>query len=140
MRRKFGLRLCALALVLALCAAALPAGAEDAAEAAIVPSGIEDDGVVRVYLKSLNAPEQLKLTLDGCYTVEHDAGFRFARGTHIALTDGGDSVWLTVGGLTLDMGASLTLTRQYDGGEENGLRIAETGRDTLYAGDLRVRL
>ena len=140
MRRKFGLRLCALALVLALCAAALPAGAEDAAEAAIVPSGIEDDGVVRVYLKSLNAPEQLTLTLDGCYTVEHDAGFRFARGTHIALTDGGDSVWLTVGGLTLDMGASLTLTRQYDGGEENGLRIAETGRDTLYAGDLRVRL
>ena len=142
MRRNFYLKLCALALsaLLALCAPTLPAGAEAAsAGATIAPSEIEDDGVVRVYLSSLSAPQQLTLTLDGCYTVEHDAGFRFARGTHIALTDGGESVWLTVGGLTLDMGASLTLTRQYDGGEENGLRIAKTGRDALYAGDLTVR-
>ena len=137
MKRSFFRKVCALTLaaLLALCAPVVPAGAEDAG---ILDSEIEDDGVVRVYLRSLDAPEQLTLTLDGLYTVEHDAGFRFARGTHIALSDGGEGVWLTVGGLTLDMGASLTLTRQYDGGEENGLRIAETGRDTLYAGDLTV--
>ena len=110
---------------------------ETGGEGQIGALAVEDDGVVRVYLKSLGAPEQLTLSLDGVYTVEHDAGFRFAQGTRIALSDGGESVWLTVGGLTLDMGASLTLTRQ-SGGEENGLRITETGRDTLYAGDLTV--
>ena len=143
MKRNFYVKLCALTLaaLLALCAPVAAVGAELAPEEAkIAASEIEDDGVVRVYLRSLNAPQQLTLTLDGLYTVEHDAGFRFARGTHIALTQGDGSVWLTVGGLTLDMGASLTLTRQYDGGEENGLRIVETGRETLYAGDLTVSL
>lgn len=127
------------ALLAALCALLPPLPAlSEAAPAAIVPSAIEDDGVVRVYLRSLDAPQQLTLTLDGAYTVEHDAGFRFDRGARIALSDGGESVWLSVGGLKLDMGSSLTLTRQHDGGEENGLRIAESGRDTLYAGDLTV--
>ena len=143
MKRNFYVKLCALTLaaLLALCAPVAAVGAELAPEEAkIAASEIEDDGVVRVYLRSLNAPQQLTLTLDGLYTVEHDAGFRFARGTHIALAQGDGSVWLTVGGLTLDMGASLTLTRQYDGGEENGLRIVETGRETLYAGDLTVSL
>lgn len=108
------------------------------AEQHVVSSAIEDDGVVRVYLKSLAAPQNLTLTLDGVYTVEHDGGFRFDEGTQIVLSDGGDQVWLSVGGLTLDMGYGLTLTRQASNGAENGLRIAETGRDTLYAGDLSV--
>lgn len=108
---------------------------------AIQTSAIEDDGVIRVYLSSLDAPAQLALTLDGVYTVDNNAGFRFARGTSVALSDGGDGVWLSVGGLTMSMGDSVTLTRQAaDEGEENGLRIAETGRDTLYAGDLTVSL
>ena len=122
----------------ALCAlTALPA----LSEAGIQDSDITDDGVVRVYLLSLSAPKSLNLTLDGIYTVEHDAGFRFARGTQIALSDGGDGIWMDVGGLSLNMGAALTLTRQADGdAQTNGLRIAETGRDTLYAGDLSVSL
>ena len=120
----------------ALCAlAALPA----LSEAGIQDSDIVDDGVVRVYLLSLNAPDSLTLTLDGIYTVEHDAGFRFARGTQITLSDGGGDIWMDVGGLSLNMGSALTLTRQADeDGQTNGLRIAETGRDTLYAGDLSV--
>ena len=46
-----------------------------------LPSDIRDDGSLRVYLKSLARPDALGLTLDGIYTVESDAGFRFARGT-----------------------------------------------------------
>ena len=76
------------ALLAALCALLPPLPAlSEAAPAAIVPSAIEDDGVVRVYLRSLDAPQQLTLTLDGVYTVEHDAGFRFDRGARIALSD-----------------------------------------------------
>ena len=105
----------------------------------IADSAIEDDGVVRVYLTSLKAPKMLTLYLDGVYTVEHDAGFRFERGTQITLWDGGDAVWMDVGGLSIRMGPSLTLTRQAaESGEENGLRIVESGRDTLFAGDLSV--
>ena len=105
----------------------------------IATSAIEDDGVVRVYLSSLKTPRMLTITLDGVYTVEHDAGFRFERGTQLILWDGGDGVWMDVGGLSIYMGPSLTLTRQAaTNGEENGLRIAETGRNTLLAGDLSV--
>ena len=126
-----------LALMLALMCALSALSA--LSEAEIQMSDIVDDGVVRVYLISLKAPKSLTLTLDGIYTVEHDAGFRFARGTQLTLWDGGDGVWMDVGGLTLSMGASLTLTRQFSGDEKtNGLRIAETERDTLYAGDLTV--
>ena len=123
-----------LALMLAL-VFALPLGAM--AES-IPTSAIEDDGVVRVYLKSLNAPENLTLTLDGVYTVEHDAGWRFDRGMEIVLSADEGRIWLSAGGLTIDMGPALTLTRQFSAEEENGLRIAETGRSTLYEGDLTV--
>jgi len=123
-----------IALILAL-ALALPLGAF--AEE-ILPGSIRDDGVVRVYLKSLGAPENLTLTLDGVYTVEHDAGWRFSRGMQIVLSADDGRVWLSAGGLNIDMGPALTLTRQASSGMENGMRIAETGRDTLYEGDLTV--
>lgn len=134
-RTLFSRMLCALLIALL----AIPAVAV-AAETEVISSAIEDDGVVRVYLKSLAAPQNLTITLNGVYTVEHDGGFRFDEGTQIVLSDGGDCVWLSAGGLTIDMGSGLTLTRQASSGAENGLRIAETDRETLYAGDLNVSL
>ena len=102
-------------------------------------SSIEDDGMLRVYLKSLGDPASLGMTLAGSYTVEGDRGFRFARDTAIVLAADGESVLLSVGGLTIDMGPSMTLTRQAvtDGGE-NGIYIHESEKDTLYEGDLSV--
>ena len=104
----------------------------------IEDSAIEDDGMLRVYLKSLSDPENLTIRLAGVYTVEHDAGFRFDRDTEIVLSDGGNAIYLCVGGLTLNMGDTLTLTRQAGGADENGMYIAESERDNLYAGDLTV--
>ena len=102
-------------------------------------SAIEDDGMLRVYLKSLGDPASLGMTLAGSYTVEGDRGFRFDRDTAIVLAADGESVLLCVGGLTIDMGPSMTLTRQAvtDGGE-NGIYIHESEKDTLYEGDLSV--
>ena len=92
-----------------------------------------------VYLKSLGDPASLGMTLAGSYTVEGDRGFRFDRDTAIVLAADGESVLLSVGGLTIDMGPSMTLTRQAgpDGGE-NGIYIPESEKDTLYEGDLSV--
>ena len=132
------------ALALLLACALLPTGAPARAlslfgsDDGIVQSTLEDDGVLRVYLKSLGDPQNLTLTLAGVYTVEHDAGFRFARNTEIVLSDSGDTIYLCVGGLTLDMGDSLTLTRQASDEAENGIYIAESEKDNLYVGDLTV--
>lgn len=125
-----------LTLLLAL-TSILPAGA---AEALIPVSTFEDDGVVRVYLQSLGMPETLTLIMDGEYTLEHSAGFRFERGAQIVLRSDEDRIWLCVGGLMLDMGPTLTLTRQKSASAQNGLKIAESGRDTLYSGDLTLTL
>ncbi len=133
-RAALALLLCALTLLNAPAQALSLFGGGDGVQA----SKLEDDGVLRVYLKSLSDPQNLTLTLAGVYTVEHDAGFRFDRGTQIVLSDGGDSIYLCVGGLTLDMGDALTLTRQASGEEENGIYIAESEKNNLYAGDLTI--
>ena len=140
--KKYRLR-AALALILsALLAWSTPACALGlfGSDEGISASAIEDDGMLRVYLKSLSDPVNLTLTLAGVYTVEHDAGFRFDRDTQIVLSDGGDAIYLSVGGLTLNMGSSLTLTRQASDAAENGMYIAESERDNLYVGDLTVTL
>ncbi|MBQ6374197.1 MAG: SpoIID/LytB domain-containing protein [Clostridia bacterium] len=106
---------------------------------ALPASKLEDDGWLRVSLRSIGAPQQLHLTLAGVYAVESDPGFRFDRGLALTLTAVDGEVWLSAGGVTIAMGGALTLTRHAAAeGEENGLYIEESGRDTLYRGDLSV--
>lgn len=110
-----------------------------ATPAPIPEAGIEDDGWLRVELRSLGKPNLLRLTLFGSYAVEADPGFRFDSGTALTLMAAQDRVWLAVGGLNIDMGKSLTLTRHLvSEGAENGIRIKEAERDNLYCGDLTV--
>ena len=116
----------------------------DGAEAASTPAPIadaeiEDDGMLRVELRSLGQPALLRMTLLGSYAVEADPGFRFESGTQAVLSAAQDRVWLAVGGLTIDMGKSLTLTRHMaPEGVENGIRIEGAQGDGLYCGDLNV--
>ena len=122
---------------------AIPGDASASPEATTPPvadSSLEDDGLLRVYLRSLDSPSQLHLTLRGVYTVESDPGFRFDRDTRVALSALKGHVYLAVGGLTIDMGPALTLTRhRAEAGEENGLTIDEAGgKSGLYGGDLAV--
>ena len=113
--------------------------ASEATFAPISEADIEDDGLLRVELRSLGKPAQLHLTLSGSYAVEADPGFRFDSGTAVTLAAVRDRVWLSVGGLSIDMGKTLTLTRhRVAEGVENGIRIAEAESDALYCGDLSV--
>lgn len=123
----------ALALIIALLFVFPAMAAEQ-----VSSSAIRDDGIVRVYLKSLGSPESLRISMNGVYTVEHDSGWRFERDTEILLYSNEGRVWISAGGMAIDMGDGLTLTRQYSDAQENGLRIAETGRENLYVGDLTV--
>ena len=111
----------------------------EAPEYVPVTSNITDDGLLRVYLKSLGDPVALDLTLDGVYTVDHSAGFRFERGAQISLSAEDGDVLLRAGGLWLDMGETLCLTRQAaEAGEANGIYIRQSEKDALYCGDLTV--
>ena len=101
---------------------------------------LQDDGWLRVNLKSLNRPQQLHLRLNGIYAVEGDRGFRFERGTEVTLTLEEGEIWLSSGGLTIDLGPAVTLTRHATlfEGMDNGMYIAESEKPTLYCGDLSV--
>ena len=139
--RRYAIVLTALVAVIAVLTGMTIAGRVNRADPLDVqPSDIRDDGSLRVYLKSLARPDALGLTLDGTYTVESDAGFRFARGTELTVAVSESDLLLSVGGLTIDMGPSFTLTRHAaeDGSETNGLYIHESERDALYAGDLKL--
>lgn len=94
-------------------------------------------GLVRVLLSQLEKPQALGITLDGSYSVEGNTGFRFDRGASISVAADGDTLLMHCGGLTINMGASLTLTRHETEGV-NGLRIHETGSDNLFEGDLQL--
>ncbi len=105
----------------------------------LAPCALRDDGMLKVLLRSLDAPQSLDLTLAGIYAVEGDRGFRFERDTRLTLRQQDGEVWLEVGGLKLDMGPALTLTRHLDGwGEAGGLYIAQSEKPNLYCGDLSV--
>jgi len=106
--------------------------------AEVVPSAMEDDGVLRVRLSSLGAPEALNLILAGSYAVEGDAGFRFDRDAAVTLFEHNGSVWLHAGGLSIDMGTSVTLTRHGTDGDENGFYLAESEKPNIYNGSLTV--
>ena len=56
--------------------------------APIPAATIEDDGQLRVELRSLGYPAQLHLTLAGVYAVDADPGFRFERDTRVTLSAG----------------------------------------------------
>ena len=103
-------------------------------------SDIVDDGVIRVYLRSLGSPKALGLTLDGIYTVDGDAGFRFAKGTEVTVAEDSGTLYLSAGGLTIDMGGAFTLKRHAaeDNSDPGGIYIHESEKDNLFKGDLRL--
>ena len=118
-----------------------PEAAPEATLAPVPEATLEDDGVLRVALASLSEPRQLHLTLAGVYAVDGDPGFRFDRDARVTLSAADGRVYLSVGGLTIDMGASVTLTRhRADDGTQNGLFIDESEKQTLYCGDLKVSI
>ena len=104
-------------------------------------SSLTDDGMLRVWLRSLGAPERLTLTIAGPYTIEHDSGFRFDRDTQAVLAVSNGEIYMSVSGLTLRMGTSVTLTRQATQQRINGLYIEESRvPENLFAGDLTVNV
>ena len=124
-------------LALALCAAmllaewiALPAGAAESAE--------KPAPVVRVLLRRLNLTDRIDLTLEGAYQAETKNGTRLLlpAGSGVTVQIRQDRLILFLGEISVDAGASLSLTRQASSGEDGSFRVLPwEGR---YAGNLML--
>lgn len=98
----------------------------------------DESALIRVLLKSLGAPVALGMTLTGPYSVENDSGFRFDAGASLSVAVEGENLYLSCGGMTINMGTSLTLTRAASDDPYAGIVIHETGRENIYCGDLKL--
>ena len=138
--QRFAVLFCSLALVVVLLTGMSFGWFRDLNALSATPSDREDMGLIRVSLRSLGHPPALGMTLDGAYTVDGDAGFRFARGTEIAVAEDNGNLLLSAGGMTVNMGGSFTLTRHAPSDENavNGIYIHESEKDTLFSGDLKL--
>ncbi len=123
-----------LALCLMLAAAPALALQETAADPAAADG---ESGALRVYLKSLGAPASLALRLAGSYSIDGNTGLYFERDTEITAAARNGKVWLSCGGLQMNMGAGVTLTRHRAEGE-NGVFIAGSPKNNLYCGSLEL--
>jgi len=128
-----------IALALALCALMLAASAaaETATQPAAQAAPHSESGMLRVYLKSLGDVSELTLDLAGSYSIGGSAGQFFDRGTQIAVYARGGSVWLRCGGLTMNMGPGVSLTRHRADGD-NGMYISGSPKNNLYCGSLEL--
>ncbi len=100
-----------------------------------------DDGIVRVYLKSLGQPKALGITVDGAYTINDNAGFRLARDSEISVAVDGNDLLLTCGGMTVSMGSRFTMTRcAVPADEDNGLYIHESAQNARFDGNLAMEV
>ncbi len=97
----------------------------------------DESGALEVLLKSLGTVSSLNITVSGSYTLNGNTGFRFQENTQVRAAASNGEVWLTCGGLTLNMGQSVTLTRHSKDGE-NGLYLSGSPRGGLYCGSLRL--
>ncbi len=94
-------------------------------------------GTIQVLLKSLGEVASMNITLSGSYSLNGNTGFRFDEDAVLRATAVGSEVWLAVGGINLNMGESVTLTRHQKSGD-NGLYIEDSQRGKLYCGSLRL--
>lgn len=111
--------------------------ATDTAAATPAPTELpREDGTLRVLLTYPGEGlTEVDISLDGSYSIDGNAGFRFARGSklHVFVSEG--EPVLSYEGLTLHMGDGFELTRHMAAGE-NGLRIGDV--EGLYEGDLSI--
>ena len=119
-------RICTmLALILLLAAAPRSAGAESI------------DGALRVYLKSMGQVDGFTVTLQGSYSVNGEADMRFMSGAEIDVTAYEGRLYLTCGGMTVNLGSSFTLARH---GNVGGVYLSGSQRGLMYMGDLELSL
>ena len=93
-------------------------------------------GIVRVLLTKLKTTDQLKISLDGSYTLGDIA---FQRGSRLTVVCDGQALYVYYEGMSMKMGKEMSLIRHaVEDGLENGLRFNSAYE--LHPGDLRLSI
>ena len=97
---------------------------------------LEDSGVVRVLLTRLQLTDQLKLALDGSYSLNN---MSFQRGSQLLFSVSGQRIMLYYEGIAVDVGEEAVLIRHEDlTNTENGFRANDSFY--LHPGDLHLSI
>lgn len=108
--------------------------------APLVRSSTVKDGMVRVWLKSIDDPSHLDVTVTGKYSVNGNTALSLSTGDQVSIDFDAEtgSLTMTMNGLTYVMGTDMRLRRhQADG--DSGISIAQADRPSnLYPGDLQL--
>ena len=97
---------------------------------------LEDSGVVRVLLTRLQLTDQLKLALDGSYSLNN---MSFQRGSQLLFSVSGQRIMLYYEGIAVDVGEEAVLIRHEDlTNRENGFRANDSFY--LHPGDLHLSI
>ena len=95
---------------------------------------LEDDGIIRVLLTKLQLTNQIKVALDGSYSLGNMA---FQRGSELLFSCENGRIMLYYEGLSMDCGSEVMLVRHDTPDDlENGFRVS--GYYYLHPGDLRL--
>ena len=94
----------------------------------------ETDGMLRVKLARLGAPAALTMRANCDYTLASDATVRIPSGTELTVSATGDSLTLTAGKRSLNLGPSACLKREGSGSQ--GLSFASPALSNRFCGDL----
>ena len=95
------------------------------------------DGGLRVYLKSMGQVDSFRVTTQGSYSVDGGSQMRFESGSEMEVTAYEGELYLTCGGMTVNLGPAFTLTRH---GNVGGVYLSGSQRGLLYMGDLELSL
>ena len=91
-------------------------------------------GIVRVLLTRVKVTDQMKISLDGSYTLNDIA---FQRGSSLTVVNSKGSLYVYYEGMSLNVGKQMLLKRhETEAGLENGLRL--NGAYELHPGDLKL--
>lgn len=104
---------------------------------AILPGSAESDGMVRVMLTRLGAPDRLVWTADCDYYLASDPAVRISGGSTATVIAGDDGLTLNLNGQTVPLGPTAKLMRAETG--VRGIRFTQPELSNRFCGDLGLQ-
>lgn len=101
------------------------------------PAGAEGDGMLRVLLTRLGAPDRLVWTADCDYYLAADPSIRIAAGATATLTAGEEGLTLGLNGQSIPLGTTAKLLRTKSG--PRGIKFTQPELSNRFCGDLGVQ-
>ena len=98
----------------------------------------EYSGMVRVKITRLGSPEKITFTTGCEYYIDGDTNTAIPSGASVTVSASSDTLLLSCGSYSLNMGDDFTINRKYAG--VSGVKFTSPSLSNVYCGDLRFML